>query len=405
MLFKLAWRNIWRNGRRTTITVASITFAVLFSTFMEAIQKGAWDNLISNVVNFYYGYVQVHENGYWEEQSLEKVFAFEDSLQQTLQSEANVSGIVPRIESFALASTGNNTTGVLIVGIDPDKERQMTKLDQRLIQGQYLSVKDQAAIVAKGVAERLSLGIHDTLILISQGYRGVNSAGKYPIKGIVEFGSPELNKQLVYLPLPEAQWFYGAEGLITSLALNIDKPRQVDAIVQNLQADLDTSRYEVMDWKAMLPDLLEAKQLDSGGNVIVYFILYMIIAFGIFGTILMMTKERSYEMGVLVSIGMKRWQLGSIIWLEVILMGLIGAILGMLLSWPLVAYFHVNPLEFAGDYSATMEQFGFEAIFPAAYRFSIFAQQALIVIIMTIILGLYPMWKIRRLQPVEAMRG
>jgi ABC-type lipoprotein release transport system permease subunit len=281
----------------------------------------------------------------------------------------------------------------------------MTKLDQRLIQGQYLSVKDQAAIVAKGVAERLSLGIHDTLILISQGYRGVNSAGKYPIKGIVEFGSPELNKQLVYLPLPEAQWFYGAEGLITSLALNIDKPNQVDAIVQHLQADLDTSRYEVMDWKAMLPDLLEAKQLDSGGNVIVYFILYMIIAFGIFGTILMMTKERSYEMGVLVSIGMKRWQLGSIIWLEVILMGLIGAILGMLLSWPLVAYFHVNPLEFAGDYSATMEQFGFEAIFPAAYRFSIFAQQALIVIIMTIILGLYPMWKIRRLQPVEAMRG
>ena len=210
---------------------------------------------------------------------------------------------------------------------------------------------------------------------------------------------------MVYLPLPEAQWFFGAEGLVTSLALDINNPNQVDATVLALQTELDTGRYEVMDWKAMLPDLLEARQLDSGGNIVVYFILYMIIAFGIFGTILMMTKERSYEMGVLVSIGMKRWQLGSIIWLEVILMGWIGAILGMLLGWPLVAYFHINPLEFAGDYSATMEQFGFEAIFPAAYRWQIFAQQALIVILMTIILGLYPMWKIRRLKPVEAMRA
>lgn len=404
MILRLAWRNIWRNRRRTTITVASITFAVLFSVFMEAIQKGAWDNLISNVVNFYYGYVQIHEKGYWEEQSLEKAFTIAGPLEQLERQQPNVAAVLPRIESFALASTGNNTTGVLVVGIAPEKERQMTDLDQRLVAGEYLSVKDKAAIIASGVSERLSLGINDTLILISQGYRGVNSAGKYPVKGIVEFGSPELNKQMVYLPLPEAQWFYGAENLVTSLALDIKNPNRVEETVNALRTELDTSRYEVMSWQAMLPDLLEAKRLDSGGNIVVYFILYMIIGFGIFGTVLMMTKERSYEMGVLVAIGMKRWQLGSVIWIEVILMGLIGALLGILLSLPLVAYFHANPLEFAGDYSATMEQFGFEAVFPAAFRWTIFAQQALIVIIITFVLGLYPMWKIGRLKPVEAMR-
>lgn len=404
MLFKLAWRNIWRNRRRTTITVASITFAVLFSTFMEAIQKGAWDNLISNVVNFYYGYVQIHEKGYWEEQSLEKVFAFEENLKDISLQQASVRAVLPRLESFALASTSDQTTGVLVVGIDPEMEKKMTALDQRLTRGTYFSINDQSLIIAKGVADRLSLGIADTMVLISQGYRGVNAAGKYPVQGIVEFGSPELNKQLVYLPLPEAQWFYGAEGLVTSLALDIKGPDQVEQTVKALSNDLDTSRYEIMDWKAMLPDLLEAKRLDSGGNVVVYFILYMIIAFGIFGTILMMTRERSYEMGVLVSIGMKRWQLGTVIWLEVIIMGLMGALLGLLLSWPLVAYFHVNPIEFAGDYSATMEQFGFEAVFPAALRWNIFAQQALIVICITLLLGLYPMYKIKRLAPVKAMR-
>lgn len=405
MLFKIAWRNIWRNRRRTTITVASITFAVLFSTFMEAIQKGAWDNLIANVVNFYYGYAQVHQQGYWEEQSLDKVFALDTALTGLDQQSANIAAVIPRIESFALASTGEQTTGVLLVGIDPAREQRMTGLNERLTAGQYLSVNDTAVLIAAGVAERLSLGLNDTIILISQGYRGVNSAGKYPVKGIVEFGSPELNKQLVYLPLPEAQWFYGAEGMVTSLALAIHQPEKLNRTMQELRSTLDTSLYEIMDWKALLPDLVEAKRLDSGGNVIVYFILYMIIAFGILGTILMMTKERSYEMGVLVAIGMKRWQLGSVIWLEVVLMGLLGALLGILLSWPLVAYFHVHPLEFAGDYSATMEQFGFEAIFPAAYRWIIFAQQALIVIIITVVLGLYPMWKIHRLQPIQAMRA
>jgi ABC-type lipoprotein release transport system permease subunit len=404
MLLKLAWRNIWRNRRRTAITVASILFAVFFSIFMEAIQKGAWDNLISNVVNFYYGYVQVHEKGYWDDQNLDKAFTYDGELTRIIAEEPGVRNVLPRIESFALASTGNNTTGVLVVGIEPEQEKSMTKLHERIVEGDYLTGKDQAAVIAKGVAERLSLGIQDTLILISQGYHGVNAAGKYPVKGIVEFGSPELNKQMVYLPLLEAQWFYGAEGLVTSLALELDSPNKIDPVINSLSTKLDTSLYEVMDWEAMLPDLVEAKQLDSGGNIIVYFILYMIIGFGIFGTILMMTKERSYEMGVLISIGMRRFQLGSIIWLEVMILGLLGAILGMLLSVPLVAYFHVNPLEFAGDYSATMEQFGFEAVFPAAFRWPIFASQALIVIIITFILGLYPMWKIRKLEPVKAMR-
>ncbi len=405
MLLKLAWRNIWRNKRRTGITAASILFAVFFSIFMEAIQTGAWDNLISNVVNFHYGYVQVHEKGFWEEQSLEKVFPADAELMDLANTVPGIQTVLPRLESFALASTGNNTTGVLVIGMDPEQEKGMTQLPERLIAGDYLSQSDKAVIIAKGVAERLSLGINDTIVLISQGYRGVNSAGKYPVKGIVEFGSPDLNKQLTYLPLPEAQWFYGAEGLLTSLAFELKSDRQIKPVVRQLKSQLDTSQYEVMDWAEMLPDLVEARTLDSGGNVIVYIILYMIITFGIFGTILMMTKERSYEMGVLVAIGMRRSQLGQVIWLEVIMLGLLGAILGILVSMPLVTYFNINPIVLPGDYSTAMEQFGFEAIFPAAFKWSIFGKHGLVVLLITIILGLYPMLKLRGLQPVKAMRS
>ncbi len=404
MLFKMAWRNIWRNKRRTLITAASILFAVLFATFMESWQKGAWNNMISNVVNFYFGYVQVHEDGYWDEQSIDKAFIFTDSMRQLEKRVPEIRNMLPRLESFALASTGKNTMGAMVVGIDPEAENSMTKLSERLVHGQYLEASDQAALIAEGIAENLGITVGDTLVLVSQGFHGVNSAGKYPVKGIVSFPSPELNKQMIYLPMPEAQWFYGAEGRVTSLAFKLNDQDDIRPAVRAIKAKLSTDEYEVMDWKEMMPDLLQAKALDSAGNVIVYIILYLIIAFGIFGTILMMTKEREYEFGILVSIGMHRMQLAITVWLEIVMLGIVGALAGIIVSIPLVYYFKVNPIRFSGEYAAAMEKFGFEPVFPTEFQAVIFITQGLIVLILTGILALYPIFKIRKMEPVDAMR-
>lgn len=404
MLFKLAWRNIWRNKRRTYITAASILFAVLFATFMEALQQGAWNHMIRNVVNFYFGYVQVHQDGYWEEQSIDKAFVLNDSIRALEGEVPEIEHMLPRLESFALASTGNTTMGGLVVGIDPEVENSMTGLKERLTSGAYIETGDQAVLIAEGIADNLNLNVGDTLILVSQGFRGVNAAGKYPVKGIISFPSPELNKQLIYLPLAEAQWFYGAEGRVTSLALKLGDQDDIPPAVQAIKASLGAEEYEVMDWKEMLPDLLQAKALDSAGNVIVYIILYLIIAFGIFGTILMMTKEREYEFGVLIAIGMKRARLGLSIWLEVLMLGVVGAFAGILISIPLVYWFNVHPIRFSGEYAGAMEKFGFEPIFPTEFEPGIFLTQAIVVFLLTSILALYPFFKIRRLEPVEAMR-
>ncbi len=404
MLFKMAWRNIWRNRRRTFITAASILFAVLFASFMDSLQRGAWDNMINNVVNYYFGYVQVHQDGYWEEQSIDKAFLLADSLEQVGAVEG-VEAVLPRLESFALAAAGETTSGVLVAGILPNVENKMTDLENRLVEGEYLTESEEAVLVASGVADKLGLALGDTLVLISQGYRGVNAAGKYPIKGIAKFGSPDLNKQMVYLPLPAAQYFYGAPGLATSLALKLGGQEDIKPVVAALRTQLDTSAYEVMDWEELLPDLVQARELDTAGNVIVYFILYMIIAFGIFGTILMMSKEREYEFGVLISIGLQRWQLALSVWVEVILLGVLGALSGILLSMPIVYYFKVNPIRFGGEMASSLEKFGFEPIFPATFDMQIFMTQALYVFILTAVLALYPIFKIRKLQPVQAMRG
>jgi len=404
MIFTLAWRNIWRNTRRTLITVSSILFAVLFASFMSALQEGAWDNMINNVVNYYYGYAQIHQQGFWDDQSIDHAFEYVDSIGQTVEEVEEVRRAVPRIESFALAAFGPATTGVLVTGIDPPLENQMTKLREKLVEGKYLETGGSAVLVGKGVAERLKMGIGDTLVLISQGFHGVNAAGKYPLSGILNFPSPELNKQMVYMPLPEAQWFYGAEGRVTTLALHLDNQKSTVKAVKSLKNKLKEEDYEVMDWKELMPELLEAKALDSAGNVMVYIILYMIIAFGIFGTILMMVKERQFEFGILTSIGMHRRQLAGTVVLEILMLGILGSLAGILVSMPLVYYFHVNPIVLGGDYAVSMERFGFDPIFPTKWAVDIFLDQALVVFVITWVLSIYPVIRIMRLDPIRAMR-
>jgi ABC-type lipoprotein release transport system permease subunit len=404
MIFTLAWRNIWRNTRRTLITVSSILFAVLFASFMSALQEGAWDNMINNVVNYYYGYAQIHQQGFWDDQSIDHAFEYVDSVNQVVEKVDEVRAAVPRIESFALAAYGPSTTGVLVSGIDPPMENQMTKLRDKLVAGKYLEEDGSSVLVGKGVAERLKMGIGDTLVLISQGFRGVNAAGKYPVSGILNFPSPELNKQMVYMPLPEAQWFYGADGRVTTLALHLDDQKSTVQAVTSLQNKLREEDYEVMDWKELMPELLEAKALDSAGNVMVYIILYMIIAFGIFGTILMMVKERQFEFGILTSIGMHRRQLAGTVVLEILMLGILGSLAGILVSLPLVYYFHVNPIVLGGDYAVSMERFGFDPIFPTKWAVDIFLDQAIVVFVITLVLSIYPVVQILRLDPIKAMR-
>ncbi len=405
MLFKLASRNIWRNKRRTLITAASILFAVFFAVTMNSIQKGAWDRMLDNVVNFYYGYGQIHTEGYWEDQTIDKAFALNENLNSLPQKIKKLKGLVPRIESFALASYGEKSKGVLLVGADPELENDLTDLKGKIIEGEYFT-SDKSVIVAEGLANYLTLKAGDTMVFISQGYHGVNAAGKYPISGIIKFASPDLNKRMAYLPIKEAQYFYGADNLVTSLALKLDSKDDLNSVMKDIKKEIGEEDYEIMTWQEMLPDLVEAQETDKAGNYVFLVVLYVIISFGIFGTLLMMVKERSYEFGVLISIGMSRLKLGATVFFEVILLGALGALLGMLVSWPVVYYFNKNPIDLSGmgeDMTQAYENFGFDPVLPASLDPSVFLWQALFVLLIVTVLATYPLIKILRLKPIEAM--
>jgi len=403
MILKLIWRNLWRNSRRTLITMASIAFAVLFAIIMKSFQNGVFNNLIKNVVGYYSGYVQIHQKGYWDEQVLDNCFALDNSLIEKLKQNPQINVIVPRLETFVLVSKGNSTKGCMLVGTDVVKENELTQLKNKIIKGDYFQNKEEVVILAEGLAKRISANVNDTIVLFGQGYQGVMAAGKFKIKGIVHLASPAMNDAFVYLPLSATQYYLSAENRLTSLSLGIDNPEKMNAIVKNLQPSIGKN-YEVMPWQEMMPEIANHVKADGFSFYIFSGILYLIIGFGLFGTILMMTVERMYEFGMLIAIGMKKWKLKMILLGETFLITLLGVFLGMLLSLPSVIYLQEKPIRFSGEIAKAYEQFGFEALFPAEFDLNIFLTQSLIVLFMALLIGLYPLWFVNSMNPVNAMK-
>ena len=406
MYLKLAWRNIWRNKKRSFIAIASVFYAVLLASFLMSIQMGTIQQMVTSVAGFYTGYIQVHQKGYWDEQTLDNSLQENDKLGNILRTNQDIIQAVPRLESFALACSENGTKGMMLTGIDPVKENSLSAINKKIIQGSYFtSDSEDAVILAQGLASYLKLKVNDTLVVLGQGYHGQSAAGKYPIKAIIKMASPDLNKNLAFLPLKQSQTLFSAQGRLTSYAIVIDNPDNVDKTVSYLNKQLDTASYEVLGWKDMMPELDQTIRGKMASNYIILGVLYLIVAFGIFGTVLMMTNERMYEFGVLTAIGMKRFRLALVTCFESLLMSFIGAIVGLLISMPLVLYFVHFPIPVPASLKATFEQYGIPPYVQAIFRPSYFITQAIVIFVIALVICLYPLTKISKLKPVEAMQG
>ncbi|MCE7926322.1 MAG: ABC transporter permease [Haliscomenobacteraceae bacterium CHB4] len=404
MLLLLAWRNLWRNPNRSLITMASVWCAVVLAIAMSSLQKGVFDHLVANVVSFYTGYVQVHRVGYHSEQTLENSFLLTDSIQNAVLSSPGVASVTPRLEAFALASTGEKTKGCLVTGIAPESEDRVTRLRSKVVAGEYSGDSSQRILIAEGLAGRLQTGVGDTVILLGQGYYGATAAGKYAVGGILHFGSPDLNDQLVFLPLALAQHWLDAPGLATTLVVSPGRPADTEANAALLRAALPAD-FETLTWQEMMPDIYEHIQTDTASGAIILAVLYLLISFGIFATLLMMLAERQREFGMLVALGMKKWQLARMVMFESVFITLTGCLLGILVSIPLVWWLNRHPIRFGGEIAEIYERFGFEAVFPASLAPSIFWNQAIAVLVIGLLLSSYPVIKVLYLKPVEAMQA
>jgi len=402
--FKIAWRNLWRNRRRSLITIASVLFAIFLALLMRSMQLGEYAYMIESAVKNSTGYLQVHQAGYWEEKSIDNTLEYTDSMAEKIRMTENVSEIVPRLESFALVSSGKQTKGIAVIGTIPEIEEKVSGLKKRLVAGEYFDGNANGLLVAEGLANYLGIGVGDSLVLLGQGYHGVSAAAEIPVRGIIRFLQPDMNNQLIYMPLAQAQEFYTSPGRLTSISIMLDNPDQIGKTLDDLSA-IDPENLEVMTWKEMLRELVNYIEGDNISGLFMLSILYLVVGFGILGTVLMMTMERRREFGIMVAVGMKRYKLSLIIFIESVIIGITGVIAGVALSLPFITYFHYHPIRLTGDMAEAVMEYNMEPILPFALTPDFFVYQSIVVIILTLVAVLYPVTVISRLKVVNAIKG
>jgi ABC-type lipoprotein release transport system permease subunit len=241
-------------------------------------------------------------------------------------------------------------------------------------------------------------------VIYGQGYHGVTAAARVPVIGILKYPLPDLDNSMAYLTIQYAQWLFSAPGRVTSIAFMISSPADMDQVQSGLKVKAGP-RTEVMTWKEMMPELVQAIQADSAGGILMLLILYIVIGFGIFGTIMMMTTERSREFGVLLSVGMKRWKLIAVTTLETVIISMLGAMAGIVAGIPVLWYLHLHPIPLTGELAEVMLAYGMEPVLPFSVESGIFFAQAGIVLGLALVCAVYPFLVIRKLNPVSALRS
>lgn len=374
------------------------------ATVMSSMQEGSYTNMIDNVVKFYSGYIQIQEEDFWENKTLYYSFEENDELYQIIDSTNDIISFVPRLESFALVSSDDITQPALIVGIDPEKEDNLTNISKWIEEGHYFNGEGNGILLAQKLAENLGVALNDTIALLGQGYYGNTIAAEFVVTGILHFPNPELNKRYAYLELESAQYFYSCENRLTSISLMVKDYSYVTPVLDELKSKLKPP-FTAMSWDEMQPELVQLIASDRGGGIIMKAILYMIIAFGIFGTIMMMIAERRKELGLMVAVGMQKLKLGGILFMEIFYMGLVGVFSGIIASIPVIIIFIHNPIPITGEAAIAMIDMGIEPLLLFAAPPKVFLNQMLIVFSITILISIYPLINTARLNVIKNLRA
>jgi putative ABC transport system permease protein len=405
ILFKLAWRNLWRSKRRTWITISSVLFAVLLALFLESMDRGSQEVMVQNVVRFSTGYAQLQDTLYHDESHIDNaMYCDDDCMEKILEDFPNLEYTVPRLESVALAAGDEKTRVGFITGIDYESENRFNNIGERLRDGHFFTGGEDEVVIGTGLARSLDLEVGDSMVVFGQGFQGAMAAGKFVVVGLVQHPVPDLNERIVYMPLHQAQWLFDAYDRVNHLKLVPQRLRHHQRVVDAINAHPDYEAFRAFTWEELQPELVQTIEFDQAGTLMFLLILYVIIGFGIFGTVLTMTLEREKEFGVLISVGMQRRKLAQVIFTETLIMNFLGVLFGLILSIPVLLYFYYNPIPLGEGMEDMMAEYGMEAVLRFSLDPQFFYQQAIIVFCISMAIVAYPVIRVFRLDVLKAAR-
>jgi putative ABC transport system permease protein len=402
LTLKMAWRNIFRQKRRTVLSILTMFGGFTLSAISIGWADGTYDRIIDMFTRNRLGHIQIHAQGYLDRPSIYKCIKNYQKIGEEIQKIQGVEAWAPRLYSAGLASVGEKSAGARIIGIDPERESVATRFDKKIIQGRsFLPKPSHEAILGKGLARTLKAETGDQVVIVSQGADGSIANDLYNIVGILESGDPTQDLSSFYLHLKDAQDLLVLDDAIHEMAVIVRKLGQVSRITQQIRTTLNDPGLEVSPWQEFAHSFYVAMQADKEGNWIMLFIVVLIVAIGVLNTVLMTVLERTREYGVMRALGTRQLLVFRLIVCEVALMASIGLVIGFGLSLLINHYLSIHGIAMPHPYRYGGMEF---THFYTELNARSFYIPAITVLFSALFVSIFPAIRAAHISPARALR-
>ncbi len=406
LVFRLAWRNLWRQPRRTWLTTGAMMFSNMLLVFMISLQFGMYGLMIDNTLQAFTGHLQVQAPGYIDDQRMRQTVDDIVPLANMLRDHFESDSIAARATAFALVSSEERSYGIAVLGVEPGFERNVSTLPGLVNEGRFLGENDAAEIIiGAALARNLRVALGDELTLIGSGRDGSFAAAVVNIVGIFDSGIVDFDRSITEIPLGLFQDVFYMDGSGHHIVINLPLIDDVPVVKKQVEALLPVGQDLVVhDWDALQPGLKQAIKADMSSAFFMYGILVVLVAFSVLNTQLMSVLERTHEFGIVMALGLTPGRLGRLVLLETAIMGILGLLLGALLGGLVTYYFSINGFAYPGMEEMTAKFHLPSRFYPQISFLSLLIGPA-VVFIFTILAAVYPALRLHHLHPVEAMRA
>lgn len=403
-LLKMAWRNIWRNKRRTTITLASIAFGLAALLFQQSLIKSLQSQLIEKATRSYSAHIQIQSKETTDPKVPEERIKNPEPVMTAVQQVPGIEAWSPRVVFTGLISSPLTSKGTLVVGIDPEREKNLTIIHSYLTDGRYLEPgKDREIVMGIKLAKDLDLRLGEKAVIMIQASDGSLSAEAFRLAGLFKTSSPVYDGQIVYVPIQAAQRLLVCGNEVSVISARVRNSEKIAEVREKLSNLLAVEPVSVLTWQEAAHEIVSIQEFQNAILLIVLLVVFAIVALGIFNTMLMSLFERIREFGLMISLGAKPAYVAQLILLESFLLGFLGMLIGNLAGSAIILYFNQKgvPLPIQDALGYWMP---FDRLIYLKFAWKELFYSSIAAVITSILAAVFPAIRAARIQPVQALR-
>lgn len=402
MTWKMAFRNVFRQKRRSLLTALSMFGGFVLAAFFIGFSDGSYNHIIDAFTRTRLGHIQIHHHEYLETPSLYRTVNEPDRLGRLLDETEHVEHWTPRVYAAGLAAGDEKSAGVRIIGVHPEREHQTTGFRNRLIRGNgFSSSSAKEAVIGKGLAKLLHAGVGEDVVIISQAADGSIANERYRVAGVMDSGNDVEDRTAFYLPIDEARDLLVLGERVHEIALVTDTLSHVDDVTRVLRSRIKDPTIQVAPWQEFAESFYKAMQADKEGMYIMLVVIVLVVAVGILNTVLMSVLERQREYGMLRAVGTRPGMIVRLVLAEVSILSIFCIIVGTLVGLLLNHLFSLQGIRFSDAF--TYGGMTFDTV-RTEVNLRSFTIPAFTVLFSSLLVSLFPALKAAHTDPARSMR-